>query len=98
MGPSIELPIADPRMSRVCHDLISPVGAVNSGIELRSELVAAGQREPVARGGTLQVYVDPDMATEITVAGEGAQIGAGERTAPEGSLANGSPAAKTVHA
>ena len=34
MEPIIELRVAELLASRLCHDLISPVGAVNSGIEL----------------------------------------------------------------
>ena len=32
MEPTIELNVAELLASRLCHDLISPVGAVNSGI------------------------------------------------------------------
>ena len=34
MEPTIELRVAELLASRLWHDLISPVGAVNSGIEL----------------------------------------------------------------
>ena len=34
MEPTIELRVAELLASRLYHDLISPVGAVNSGIEL----------------------------------------------------------------
>ncbi len=37
MEPTIELNVAELLASRLCHDLISPVGAVNSGIELLTE-------------------------------------------------------------
>lgn len=37
MEPSIELRVAELLASRLCHDLVSPVGAVNSGIELLTE-------------------------------------------------------------
>jgi len=37
MEPTIELRVAELLASRLCHDLISPVGAVNSGIELMTE-------------------------------------------------------------
>lgn len=37
MEPKIELRVAELLASRLCHDLISPVGAVNSGIELMTE-------------------------------------------------------------
>lgn len=37
MEPTIELRVAELLASRLCHDLISPVGAVNSGIELLTE-------------------------------------------------------------
>ena len=37
MEPRIELRVAELLASRLCHDLISPVGAVNSGIELMTE-------------------------------------------------------------
>ncbi len=37
MEPRIELRVAELLASRLCHDLISPVGAVNSGIELITE-------------------------------------------------------------
>lgn len=37
MEPRIELHVAELLASRLCHDLISPVGAVNSGIELMTE-------------------------------------------------------------
>ena len=37
MEPTIELRVAELLASRLCHDLISPVGAVNNGIELLTE-------------------------------------------------------------
>ncbi len=37
MEPTIELRVAELLASRLCHDLVSPVGAVNSGIELLTE-------------------------------------------------------------
>lgn len=37
MEPTIELRVAELLAARLCHDLISPVGAVNSGIELMTE-------------------------------------------------------------
>lgn len=37
MEPMIELHLAELLASRLCHDLVSPVGAVNSGIELLTE-------------------------------------------------------------
>ncbi|MBO6782226.1 MAG: histidine phosphotransferase [Alphaproteobacteria bacterium] len=37
MEPMIELRVAELLASRLCHDLVSPVGAVNSGIELLTE-------------------------------------------------------------
>ncbi len=37
MEPRIELRVAELLTSRLCHDLISPVGTVNSGIELMTE-------------------------------------------------------------
>ena len=37
MEPTIELRVAELLASCLCHDLISPVGAVNSGIELMTE-------------------------------------------------------------
>lgn len=37
MEPMIELRVAELLASRLCHDLVSPIGAVNSGIELLTE-------------------------------------------------------------
>jgi len=37
MEPTIELRVAELLASRLCHDLISPVGAVNNGTELLTE-------------------------------------------------------------
>jgi histidine phosphotransferase ChpT len=37
MEPTIELRVAEFLASRLCHDLVSPIGAVNSGIELLTE-------------------------------------------------------------
>ena len=37
MEPTIELNVAELLALRLCHDLVSPVGAVNSGIELLTE-------------------------------------------------------------
>jgi len=59
MEPTIELRVAELLASRLCHDLISPVGAVNSGIELMTEFgdglrlvapVCANQRTRVVIG------------------------------------------------
>lgn len=37
MAIEIELPIVELLCSRICHDLVSPVGAINNGIELINE-------------------------------------------------------------
>ena len=178
MEPTIELRVAELLASRLCHDLISPVGAVNSGIELMTEFgddpdgesmalistsartasdkllffriaygnagsgtnvplseglalvapVCTNQRteaviddtsagampgaggvklllclallagESLPRGGTLTVRVGPDMAAEITAAGEGARISDGERVALTGDVAGDDLDPKTAHA
>ncbi len=41
MEPTIELRVPDRLASRLCNDLVSPVGAVNSGIELRIKVELA---------------------------------------------------------
>ncbi|MBT3399944.1 MAG: hypothetical protein HN420_08150 [Rhodospirillaceae bacterium] len=48
MEPKIELRIAELLASRLCHDLISPVGAVNSGIELMTEFGDGPECESMA--------------------------------------------------
>jgi len=37
MGPTIDLRVAELLASRLCHDMVSPVGAVKTGVELFSE-------------------------------------------------------------
>ena len=178
MEPTIELRVAELLASRLCHDLISPVGAVNSGIELMTEFgddpdgesmalitssartasdkllffriaygnagsganvpltdglnlvapVCANQRtdtviddasagvmpgagavklllcivlmagECLPRGGTLTVRVGPDMAAEITAAGEGARINEDEQAALDGTFDVDGLDPKTAHA
>lgn len=48
MEPKIELRVAELLASRLCHDLISPVGAVNSGIELMTEFGDGADSESMA--------------------------------------------------
>ncbi len=48
MEPKIELRVAELLASRLCHDLISPVGAVNSGIELMTEFGDGPDSESMA--------------------------------------------------
>ena len=48
MEPTIELRVAELLASRLCHDLISPVGAVNSGIELMTEFGDGPDSESMA--------------------------------------------------
>jgi len=178
MEPTIELRVAELLASRLCHDLISPVGAVNSGIELMTEFgdgpdsesmalitssartasdkllffriaygnagsgsnvaladglgliapVCVNQRteaviddasagampgaggvklllclalmagECLPRGGTLTVRVGPDMAVDITAAGDGARIGEGEQAALDGTIDGEDLDPKTAHA
>ncbi|MEP4379429.1 MAG: histidine phosphotransferase family protein [Alphaproteobacteria bacterium] len=178
MEPTIELRVAELLASRLCHDLISPVGAVNSGIELLTEFgddpdgenmalitssartasdkllffriaygnagsgtnipladglnliapVCVNQRtetviddssagampgagavklllcvalmagECLPRGGTLTVRVGPDMALDITAAGDGARIGEGEQAALDGTFDVDDLDPKTAHA
>ena len=37
MSPTIDLHVAELLASRLCHDLVSPVGAVKTGVELFTE-------------------------------------------------------------
>ncbi len=41
MEPTIELRVPERLASLLCNDLVSPVGAVNSGIELRAKVELA---------------------------------------------------------
>lgn len=41
MGVSLDLRVVELLCSRLCHDLVGPVGAVNNGVELVEELGAA---------------------------------------------------------
>ncbi len=40
MGPTIDLYVAELLASRLCHDMVSPVGAVKTGVELFTEFGA----------------------------------------------------------
>jgi len=48
MDTAIDLRVAEMLCSRLCHDLISPVGAINSGLELISEF--GGEPDDEAMG------------------------------------------------
>lgn len=48
MEPTIELRVAELLASRLCHDLVSPVGAVNTGIELMTEFDEGPDGESMA--------------------------------------------------
>ena len=48
MGPTIDLHVAELLASRLCHDMVSPVGAVKTGVELFSEFGADPDGETMA--------------------------------------------------
>jgi histidine phosphotransferase ChpT len=45
MGPTIDLRVAELLASRLCHDMVSPVGAVKTGVELFTEFGADADGE-----------------------------------------------------
>ncbi len=45
MGPTIDLHVAELLASRLCHDMVSPVGAVKTGVELFNEFGADADGE-----------------------------------------------------
>ena len=47
--------------SRICHDLISPLGAIGNGVELNGGIVPDGQ----ADGAVLAAKNCPELAVEI---------------------------------
>ena len=61
MEPKIELRVAELLASRLCHDLISPVGAVNSGIELMTQFVR--QKSQTLQTGAAKAITDIRRAT-----------------------------------
>lgn len=48
MSMTVDLRVAELLCSRLCHELINPVGAVNNGIELLSDLTEAADPEAMA--------------------------------------------------
>ncbi|MFO0997614.1 MAG: histidine phosphotransferase family protein [Alphaproteobacteria bacterium] len=51
MGVAVDLRVVELLCSRLCHDLVSPVGAVSNGVELLSELGGAPDAEALTLVG-----------------------------------------------
>lgn len=56
--PDSSVDFASLLCSRICHDLLSPVGAMNNGLEL-----LADENDPDARGQVLQLLADSARAS-----------------------------------
>ena len=51
MGVAVDLRVVELLCSRLCHDLVSPVGAVSNGVELLSEIGGAPDAEALTLVG-----------------------------------------------
>lgn len=47
-SPMIDVEVLELLASRICHDIISPVGAINNGVEFLEEMGAGGSDEAVS--------------------------------------------------
>ena len=88
MSPTIDLRVAELLASRLCHDMISPVGAVKTGVELFTEYgLRIKARSKAVQTFVVQLCCDHSSYLPTAVATQGGGYSVDRGVGPEGGQA-----------